>query len=217
MKRIIACEVLRYELESLGVKGEEAIFLQQGLHRIPDELRSTLQEEIDKLEAGGFRGQIIIGYGLCGNGVVGVKTKHCQLVIAKGEDCIDLLFGSRQLHQQDIVKGNAYYYSPGWVAFSKNIYTEYQRCVPLYGEETARWIVGEMLKGYSRITYIDTGLKFAAQDREYVRKIAATFNLSYDEVRGDLSWLARLLRAEGDDIIKVNPGFALEAEQFQGD
>lgn len=201
-------------METLGVQEEEAVFLEQGLHRTPDLLRTTLQESINKLETDGFRGTIIIGYGLCGNGVVGVKAKYSELVIAKADDCIALLFGSRHRHEQDKIKGNAYYFSPGWVAFSKNIFTEYERCLPLYGEETTRYIIGEMLKGYSRITYLHTGLEHAAKDREFVNRVAATLNLAYDEARGNLDWLTRLLRAEGEDVIKVNPGVALAPEQF---
>lgn len=213
-KRIIACEVLRYELESLGVQPDEAIFLKQGLHRTPEKLRATIQENIDQLEAGGFRGRIILGYGLCGNGIAGLKARYCDLVFPGANDCIDLLLGSCRARQEDTLKGYAYYFSPGWVAFSENSYTEYRRCLSLYGEETARWVIGEMLKAYKRVTYIDTGLQSGEEDRQFVRLFATTFNLIPDEIKGSLEWLARLLHGEGDDVIKIAPGTVIETDRL---
>ncbi|MBC7324737.1 MAG: hypothetical protein H5T99_05435, partial [Moorella sp. (in: Bacteria)] len=62
-KRLIACEVLRYEMESLGVQADEAIFLKQGLHRTPDLLRATIQENIEQLEAGASVAELSWGTG----------------------------------------------------------------------------------------------------------------------------------------------------------
>jgi len=50
-----------------------------------------------------------------------------------------------------------------------------------------------------------------------IKQVASTFKLAYDEVKGNLDWLTRLLCGEGEDIIKINPGMTLEAEQFQID
>lgn len=216
MRYVIACEVLRYELESLGVTAEGATFLKQGLHRTPDLLRVTLQEKIDQLENLGFTGTIILGYGLCGNGVVGLKTRRCHLVIPKSDDCIGLLLGSRQAHEQDRQKGNAYYLSRGWIEYGSDPYKEYQRCVSLYGEETARWILGEMLKGYTRAVFIDTGQGYGEEDREYVRRFAEVCGLIYDEVAGSLGWLRRVLNFEGEDLVRVSPGEMVELEKFWG-
>ncbi|GFN23798.1 hypothetical protein TAMC210_21150 [Thermanaeromonas sp. C210] len=217
VRYIIACEVLRYELESLGVNLKEVTFLKQGLHRTPDLLRVTVQENIERMEKEGFNSTIILGYGLCGNGITGLQTRRCRLVIPKADDCIGLLLGSRAAHERDKEKGNAYYLSRGWIEFGSDPYKEYQRCVPLYGGETARWILKEMLKGYTRVAFIDTGQSQGVEDRQYTRAFAAFCNLHYDELQGDLRWLERLinLQLDGEDFLEVFPGRAVDPEEFR--
>ena len=38
---------------------------------------------------------ILLGYGLCGNGLAGVTARHTRLVLPRAHDCIGILMGSR--------------------------------------------------------------------------------------------------------------------------
>jgi hypothetical protein len=48
--------------------------------------------------------------------LIGVKADQCPLVIPRAHDCISILLGSPEIHQ-DVLKKNpgTYFYSPGWV------------------------------------------------------------------------------------------------------
>ena len=70
---IFACHVLEPEIEELrpAEKGIEVRYLEQGLHETPDKMPGIIQEEIDRAES--FASKIVLGYGLCSNGIVGIK------------------------------------------------------------------------------------------------------------------------------------------------
>ncbi len=66
-----------------------------GLHRTPDLLRQRLQESIDEVAKDSTCTRIIVGYGLCGKGTVGISApQNIPLVFPRVHDCIALF--SRQ-------------------------------------------------------------------------------------------------------------------------
>ena len=58
----------------------EVVSLEKRLHERSDELRSKLQEEIDR--SAGFD-IIFLGYGLCGKSVEGLVSKDATLISAQ--------------------------------------------------------------------------------------------------------------------------------------
>ncbi|MFW6113799.1 MAG: DUF1638 domain-containing protein, partial [Actinomycetota bacterium] len=66
--RIIACATVMEELRRMDVPEEILIEFDFGLHVFPDKLRDALQEKVDSMPGSG---DIILGYGLCSNAVVG--------------------------------------------------------------------------------------------------------------------------------------------------
>jgi hypothetical protein len=59
---------------------------------------------------------VLLAYGRCGNGLVGVRTRRCPLILPQAHDCISILLGGRATHDA-VLKTNpgTYFYSPGWV------------------------------------------------------------------------------------------------------
>jgi hypothetical protein len=55
-------------------------FLEAGLHNNPFKLREKLQDAIDTFSASGQYERIIIGYGICGKGAVGISARNIPLV-----------------------------------------------------------------------------------------------------------------------------------------
>jgi len=101
MKNIaVVCDVMKEDLEKIvqdkKIKDLEFVFMEQHLHNTPDIMRKKLQEEIDKIDSSnpGYK-NIILGYGLCSNGVAGLASKKHNIVIPKVDDCISLFLGSR--------------------------------------------------------------------------------------------------------------------------
>jgi hypothetical protein len=51
--------------------------MEYGLHLTPQKTTPAIQAQIDALPA---PGTVLIGYGLCGNGLVGLKSRHRRLL-----------------------------------------------------------------------------------------------------------------------------------------
>src|SRR5664280_2611162 len=69
---IIACRVMRELLETMLAKDMPRVYMDILLHNTPKKLAAALQAEIDAVAESS---NIIIGYGLCGNGLVGVNAR----------------------------------------------------------------------------------------------------------------------------------------------
>ena len=112
---VIACKVLQNVLEQLlpGDLAPVRIFLDYGLHDVPDDLTSTVQSAMDRIEEPSL---VMLGYGLCGNGLQGIRSGDHTLVIPRTDDCIALLLGSYQAYLQEFrsVPGT-YYLTKGWL------------------------------------------------------------------------------------------------------
>ena len=101
---VIACAVLALDIkhtaEKLGMEvGTQ--FLEGGLHDRPNLLREKLQEAIDVISAAGRCERIIIGYGVCGRGTIGVRSRGVPLAIPKVHDCIALFLGGDAAYRRE--------------------------------------------------------------------------------------------------------------------
>ena len=217
---IISCEVFRPELQHLmGHNADRCYFLPQGLHRHPLILRSTLQGMIDGLDANGGVDTILLAYGLCGNGLDGIRSKKSRLIVPNCEDCIPILHGLSVFgNPGKIDKTGTYYFSPGWIRYGSDAYKEYSRCLSFLDKDEAFWVTREMIKSYSSFALIDTGLDLMEGDRAYARMVADFFGLDYLEIRGSADWLAGLLEKPFNHpgFIQTEPGGELAARVFSG-
>ncbi len=210
---VIGCKVMELELRPLLPPDVEYRVMEQGLHRSPKLLRENLQAEIDSIDAD----EILLAYGQCGNGVVGLCSSRARLVVPKSDDCIALLLGSFDHYRQEVEKEpGTYWFSHGWIEESKDPYKEYLRCAEKYGEETARWVADECMKGYHRVVVIDTGVCPTSQLREYGQQFAKFFNLDYTEIVGSDAFFQQLLSSEKRDgqFVVVEPGETITSEMF---
>ncbi len=92
---IIACSIMRDEVTHFQTDEVSLVFLEQSLHRTPQKMKGAIQEEIDKAEE--WEGdQIILSYGLCSNGIVGVRANRHPVLIPRVHDCITLFLGSSE-------------------------------------------------------------------------------------------------------------------------
>lgn len=212
--RVLACKVLAHELRLLGVDDQQAVYLDQGLHRYPDELRQRVGEELETLEADPAVRTVILGYGYCGGGLEGLVSRRVGLVAPRAHDCIPLLLG-RLPAGAGVDLGGTFYLSPGWVDFGKTPYTEYFETAARFDEETALWCGRQMLKAYTEIALIRLEPLFRAHQREQGQAMASLFGLAYRETPGDLGWLERLLfRRQGKGVLEAGPGQPLRQGMF---
>lgn len=218
---IIACQVMALEIEEIarGNTHIKAHYLDQNLHRTPQNMAEQIQEIVDRIDP--TVDKIILGYGLCSNGIVGVKARTHEMIVPRCHDCIAFFLGSPQAYLDDFhSRPGSYYLTPGWIAERKDplgiIEDEY---VPRYGRETAEWAKREELKHYSHIVLVNTGVA----DLEPMRKIAIEnaqfFNMKYLEIEGESREFFKKLACgpySQEEFIYVKPGDEITQEMFIG-
>lgn len=217
MKRhLIACEVFRDEFEAVAPSEIPRTYLPQGLHRTPGKMPAAIQEALDNI--GATADTIILGYGLCSNGVVWVKSQAASLVVPRAHDCIALLLGSRERYEAEATAcPGTYYITPSWVRYGRTSLTAYkEEYLPKYGEEDARYIAQELLKNYKRVALVDHGAGDIQAARAHAHEFAELFNLSYEEIPGSLEYVRRLINGpwDNDDFVVVPPGQAVDSAPF---
>jgi N-methylhydantoinase A/oxoprolinase/acetone carboxylase beta subunit len=225
---VIACGVLAADLREVTQRLKIPVSLEclpGGLHARPEELRQRLQERIDYISAGFHGERIVVGYGVCGRGAVGLYARNVPLAIARVNDCIALFLGSDDAYRRQFASfPGTYYVSAGWV--EEQAQPQHDQEAPIqcgpdcftlrqlierYGEENAaaiREFLNSWQRNYQRAAYIDTGVH--GPRRNYARlaqAMAEEFGWKYEEIRGSQDLLQRLLTAHQstDDVLLVPP------------
>lgn len=212
--RVLACKVLYHELRLLGVEDHQALYLDQGLHRHPDDLRRQVALALAQLERDPAVRTVILGYGYCGGGLEGLRGRRARLVAPRVHDCIPLLLGHLP-PGAGVDQGGTFYLSPGWVDFGQTPYSEYYRSVPLLGQEDALWCCQQMLKAYTEVALIRHESLYRDHQRRMGQDMARLFGLAYRELPGHLGWLQRLLTGRRDQgVLVAPPGQALCQAMF---
>jgi hypothetical protein len=213
---LIACEVFRDEFEAVSPPGLARTYLPQGLHRTPGKMPAAIQGAMNGV--GPEVETVLLGYGLCSNGVVGVTARTAPVILPLVHDCIALLLGSRDRYEAEVAAcPGTYYITPGWACYGTTSLSCYKNeYLPKYGEETARYIAGELLKNYSRVALIAHGGGDMDAARVHATEMADLFNLAYAEIPGSLDYVRRLVEGPwgAEDFVVVEPGTAISPTPF---
>jgi len=186
----------------------DIVLMAQGLHDTPDILRAEVQKELDKTaDAGGKPyDAILLGYGLCSNGICGLKSE-VPVVAVRGHDCMTLLLGSRHTYQDyfDNHKG-VYWYSVGWIEQCNDLMPGRERYekkladyIEKYGQDNASYLMDTeqgWINEYRRAVFIDWGLPGTEWAKSYTKECARYLKWDYDEIQGNPLLMQRLL--DGD-------------------
>ena len=235
---LIGCEVFLREFWHAALQSEAAIdfyILPQGLHLTPDALREGAQGEIDAIESGSARkasagradydvqdyDAILLGYGLCSNGVAGITAGSKPLIIPRGHDCITLLLGSMAAYQDCFEKHpGTYWYSSGWIERSLPPGPERSEAlrkhyIEKYGEDKAAVLMQadlEQYASYRRAACINWNLVTAERDRAYTRKCAEFMGWDYVEIDGGPALMLDFLggRWDNERFLTVAPGETIQ-------
>ncbi|MDL2238375.1 DUF1638 domain-containing protein [Christensenellaceae bacterium OttesenSCG-928-K19] len=234
--KLIACKALFREVSLISAYSQnfiDATFMRQGLHDTPDLLRQALQEEIDKIDAGDdvhtFQSHfvkrefdaILLGYGLCSNGIVGLGSKKYPLVVPRAHDCITLFLGSKEKYAEYFNNhSGTFWYNASWIENSvtpseqsdKEMLEVYKE---RYGEENAEFLMeAEVTDNYDRAAYIKWPELSFPQHEEYTRDAAKYRGWELDIVEGDSSLLLEFLDGnwEYDKFLVVPPGHRVESD-----
>lgn len=226
--KFIVCKAIQreaYHCACRSVNVVDVVIMPQGLHNEPDKLRSAVRAEVNRTNDIQDRpyDAILLGYGLCSNGIVDIEATKIPIVVARGHDCITLLLGSKERYQSyfDSHRG-IYWYSSGWIENSlqpgkKRYEQTLQYYREKYGENNAEYLMQmeqSWFKEYSWATFIDWDLMDAVKHRQFTKECAAYLNWNYDELKGDRSLLQNLVDGQWDDsvFLVVKPGEKILAD-----
>jgi hypothetical protein len=209
--KILACRVLEPELRALGLEESNMYFLDQGLHRYPTDLNTSLKQAMDHIEQRSNIHNVVLGYGLCGGGLEGLAAQRVTLYVPLIHDCIPLLRGKPQA----MTSGCSFYLSPGWIDHGLTPLTEYESTAKMYGQDEAMWVGREMLKGYKEVVLIQNQARITAKHCSYARRMAQLFGLTYRQEQGRGDWLHGLLACQDQEgILTLPPGRAIRQKDF---
>lgn len=218
-KAVIACAVLKLELEKvIGNLPIDLYLLEQGLHNTPKFMPERISEKVAEVAVTKPE-QIILGYGLCSNGVLGVGGGDNPLVIPRCHDCISLLLGSVERYNEVFHQNpGTYYLSAGWVAEKDDpLGCVENRYAPRLGSiEKAMKFMKMELENYTHICYIDNGLGDQDLLKARAHENCRAFNLEYKELPGSLEFFEKLIAdpADGPEFIRLAPGQELDEDMF---
>lgn len=194
-------------------------FLDYGLHRIPKKLTRSVQSAIDAIRTPSL---IVLGYGMCGNGLLGIQAGSHTLLMPRTEDCIAIFLGSDEAYRAEFnAHPGTYYLTGGWLEAGSDPLKEYETYLPKYGKETADFVMDTQYKNYTRLALVGHSDEDLSAYRLRALRVAdycKRWNMTYHELRGSDDYIRRLVEvaldlSKVDDAFRVVlPGGKIEAE-----
>jgi hypothetical protein len=228
---IISCQVLQDLLPPLlpKVLADNVTFMDYGLHRVPVKMTGELQEKVNRIEEPSL---VVLGYGLCGNGLKGLKAGIHTLLVPRVDDCIALLLGSYRayIHEFQSVPGT-YYLSKGWLESGSHPLKEYNEYLPKYGEEQAMWIMDQQYQHYRRLAMVahsQGDLDAYRAQAHQVAQFCERWDMRYEEILGSDEYVRQLaellsnvlekgaaaLDGVSREFLVIPPGGEIRQEEF---
>jgi hypothetical protein len=220
---VLSCQVFQHWLENLLPDGlsSSITFFDYGLHAVPKKLRQTIQDAIDSLEQPSL---VVLGYGLCGNGLDNINAGKHYLLIPRTDDCIAILLGSYQAYQREMKKEpGTYYLSKGWLEAGTNPLEESRALEKKYGAETTAWLMDTQYHNYRRLMMVarnEAELETYRAKALEVAEFCSRWGMRYEEMLGSDRYLEQLveiavtLEQAGDEFLVIPPGEVLQQALF---
>jgi hypothetical protein len=220
---LLACSVFEREIAHFARDAShiaETRFFEMGLHDRPDQLRATLRQNLEALDARTDIEAVALAYGLCGRGTAGLQPKHHKLVIPRAHDCITIFMGSKEAyagHQRRCP--SCYYYTPGWNRGRRVPGPERLEALKLelakkFDSEEVEFLLEserEQWGMHDTVSYLDLGTDDAGTEADYARRCARWLGWKFERLQGDSKLLCDLLRGhwDADRFQVVDPGMSL--------
>lgn len=236
--KLISCEVFHREVCACVAKSPNSVdieFLPKGLHDFGGrKMLEAIQFAVNRSEGLGYEA-ILLGYGLCNNGLNGLVSRTIPLVMPRAHDCISVFLGSRARYLEYFEDHpGTYFKTTGWIERSNlsgqqtqlsmetaiQATLAYSTLVEKYGEDNARYL-HEQLCGpghYRHLAFIEMGVEPNTGFEEKTRRQAAEQGWTFEKLAGDIGFLQRLVDGvwRDDEFLIVEPGHRVAARHDEG-
>ena len=181
----------------------------------------ALQPVIDSLAEPSL---VVLGYGLCGNGLQGVKAREHTLLLPRADDCIAILLGSRTAYHREFdASPGTYYLSKGWLESGSHPLKEYEEYVEKYGPKDAAWVMDQQYQHYERLVLVTHDEEDMEKYRPQAKAVASyceQWGMQYEEILGSDRYVRRLLEVAqapetaDDEFLVIPPGGEIKQSHF---
>jgi hypothetical protein len=247
--KLISCNVFQRELCAAIADSPNVIdpeFLELGLHEKSESLAERLQSRIDEASAASERAEaaapagqsrdrtvgaydaILLGYGLCGNGLVGMEARGIPLVLARAHDCCTILLGSRSAFLEKFgenmsagwssagyIERGSTYFRVSELGKTTGLGLEYAELVEKYGEDNAQYVWETMHPAMEEkeLRFIELPETASLGYAEMMRSRAAAEGKDFRLIEGSSRLLRALVAGDWDEeeFLVVRPGQRIEA------
>ena len=234
--KLISCEIFYREMCAAVARSPHLVdveFLSKGLHDLgAEKMRAEVQEAVDRADGSQYEA-VLLGYGLCGNGLAGVTARSAPLVLTRAHDCITLFLGSKERYS-DYFQNHpgVYFKTTGWVERGEKLNqlsiqnrmglkNTYEELVEKYGEENAQYLwetLGDCRKHYRQLTFIEMGVEPDGSCERRAREEAERRGWDFEKIPGDMGLIQGLLDGPWDParFLVVQPGWRIVMRSDEG-
>jgi len=208
---LLACSVFEREIALYARDATHIVttqFFEMGLHDRPDRMRAVLQEQLEVVDARADIDWVVLAYGLCGRGTVGLSPRQHRLVLPRAHDCVTVFLGSKEAYaQHQCACPSCYYYTPGWnrgrrVPGPERLEALRTELGRKFDADDVEYLLASEKEQWARhdtVTYLDLGTDDAESEADYARRCATWLGWQFERRQGDPSLLRDLLWANWDD------------------
>lgn len=220
---VLSCKVFEHLFAKHLPEGlaNNVRFLDYGLHQTPRKLKDALQDQIDAIHEPSL---IVLGYGLCGNGLNGLKAGIHTLLAPRSDDCIGILLGSMERYRKEFFESPpTYYLSVGWLKSGSNPLAEFRNYIQRYGEQKAAHLMDVQYRHYKRLAFVAHNKEDLERCRPQALEVAAycaQWGMVYEEIIGSEDYIRGLISAAQDlqlvdhQFILVAPGEQVKQHEY---
>jgi hypothetical protein len=172
---IIACEVLKHEIEFLTKDDSDFVhreYLKFALHEDAKNMKKIILEKVKELE--GKVDAVLLGYAVCQSLENVTGEFSIPAVMLPGADCIDALLGPDEYKEEKKKCLMTWFSSPGWAEVGRDGFIEQFRLNTVEGYDP-QFFLDLMFESYERYLFINTGVGdeqfFLRQSKEFADSI----------------------------------------------